>query len=73
MLVSDLPHPSLGDCHWNKPKCASGKSFTMDENFTLDGMLALGLHNFVEEVADIVDNTQKELIIEKQLVKLEGV
>ena len=71
-LVADLAHPAMRDRHWNKLKRASGKSFTMDENFSLGNLLSLGLHNFVEEVADIVDIAQKELIIEKQLVTLEA-
>ena len=73
LLVSDLAHPSMRDRHWDKLNRTSGKQFTMDENFSLGALLALGLHNFVEEVADIVDSAQKELIIEKQLVNLEKV
>eukprot|EP01043_Picozoa_sp_COSAG02_P081122 COSAG02_NODE_19641_length_871_cov_17.389691_1_plen_286_part_01 len=52
---------------------ATGKSFTKDDNFTLGNLLELGLHNFADEVADIVDIAQKELIIEKQLAKIEEV
>eukprot|EP01051_Picozoa_sp_SAG22_P001078 SAG22_NODE_38_length_26325_cov_107.302067_16_plen_59_part_00 len=45
----------------------TGKNFTMDDSFSLGDLLALGLHDFVEEVADIVDKAQKELTIEAQV------
>ena len=72
-LVSDLAHPSMRERHWKQLMRATGKSFTKDDSFTLGNLLDLGLHNFADEVADIVDRAQKELIIEKQLVKIEEV
>ena len=70
-LVSDLAHPSMRERHWKLLMRATGKNFTMDDSFSLGDLLNLGLHNFVEEVADIVDKAQKELIIEKQLSKMD--
>ena len=70
-LVSDLAHPSMRERHWKQLMRATSKQFTMDDSFALGDLLALGLHGFVEEVADIVDRAQKELIIEKQLAKIE--
>jgi dynein heavy chain len=49
-------------------KC--GVSFVMDENFTFGGMLELKLHEFEDDVMEIVDKAQKELTIEKQLAKI---
>ena len=72
-LVSDLAHPSMRERHWKQLMRATGKSFTKDDNFTLGNLLDLGLHNFQDEVADIVDRAQKELIIEKQLAKIDEV
>jgi dynein heavy chain len=37
----------------------------------LEGFLSLGLRTFVEEVATIVERASKELIIEKNLRKIE--
>jgi dynein heavy chain len=70
-LVADLAHPSMRDRHWKQLMRASGKSFTMDDSFSLGDLLALQLHKYVEEVAEIVDKAQKELNIEKQLQKME--
>ena len=72
-LVSDLAHPSMRERHWKQLMRATGKNFTMDDSFALGDLLELGLHAYVEEVADIVDRAQKELIIEKQLQKMEEV
>jgi dynein heavy chain len=70
-LVADLAHPSMRDRHWKQLMRATGKNFTKDDSFTLGNLLQLGLHNFVEEVGEIVDRAQKELLIEKQLAKIE--
>jgi len=69
-LVSDLAHPSMRERHWKQLMRATRKNFTKDDNFTLGDLLKLGLHNFVEEVGEIVDRAQKELLIEKQLAKI---
>ena len=70
-LVEELKHPSMRDRHWKQLMRATGKSFTMNENFSMGDLLALKLFDFVEEVAEIVDRAQKELTIEKQLAKIE--
>ncbi|CAG9462750.1 unnamed protein product [Pedinophyceae sp. YPF-701] len=70
-LVADLHHPAMRERHWKQLMKATGKHFTMDENFSLGDLLALELHNYVEEVGDIVDRAQKELVIEKQLKKID--
>ena len=49
-LVSDLAHPSMRERHWKLLMRATGKNFTMDDSFSLGDLLALGLHDFVEEV-----------------------
>ena len=72
-LVSDLAHPSMRERHWKQLMRATGKQFTMDDSFALGDLLSLGLHGYVDEVADIVDRAQKELIIEKQLAKMDEI
>ena len=59
---SSLPTTSYISC--------AGVSFVMDENFTFGGLLALKLHEFEDDVMEIVDKAQKELTIEKQLAKI---
>lgn len=49
----------------------TGKTFVMDDKFSLGDLLALELHNYVDACSEIVDRAQKELNIEKQLKKIE--
>lgn len=44
--------------------------FLMDEDTCLADLLALNLHNFEEEVRNIVDKATKELSMEKVLAEL---
>ncbi|KAL6747291.1 flagellar outer dynein arm heavy chain beta [Haematococcus lacustris] len=70
-LVQDLHHPAMRDRHWKLLMQTTGKSFVMDEKFSLGDLLALELHNYVDSCSEIVDRAQKELNIEKQLKKIE--
>mmetsp|Transcript_13737 Transcript_13737/g.31794 ORF Transcript_13737/g.31794 Transcript_13737/m.31794 type:complete len:4493 (-) Transcript_13737:49-13527(-) len=70
-LVSDLHHPAMRERHWKQLMRAMGVSFTMDDGFSLGDLLALKPHEFVDDVAEIVDRAQKELIIEKQLKRID--
>eukprot|EP00736_Rhodelphis_marinus_P010572 Rmarinus@m.9666 len=70
-LVQDLHHPSMRDRHWKQLMKATGVSFQMDDNFCLEDLLALKLHQYVDQVTEIVDRAQKELIIEKNLEKID--
>jgi len=70
-LVQDLRSDAMRDRHWLALQKVCGQKFVVDERFTLDNLLALGLHNFVDDVQGIVDRAQKELIIEKALTKTE--
>ena len=44
---------------------ATGKSFVVDDKFSLGDLMALGLHGYVDACTEIVDRAQKELIVEK--------
>eukprot|EP00227_Mantoniella_beaufortii_P011774 CAMPEP_0197579874 /NCGR_PEP_ID=MMETSP1326-20131121/3768_1 /TAXON_ID=1155430 /ORGANISM="Genus nov. species nov., Strain RCC2288" /LENGTH=4505 /DNA_ID=CAMNT_0043143449 /DNA_START=243 /DNA_END=13760 /DNA_ORIENTATION=+ len=70
-LVSELHHPSMRDRHWKQLMRATGKHFVMDEKFNLGDLLALELHTCVDAVSEIVERAQKELVIEKQLKKID--
>ena len=70
-LVSELHHPSMRDRHWKQLMKATGKHFVMDDTFNLGDLLALELHTCVDAVSEIVERAQKELVIEKQLVKFD--
>ena len=69
-LVEELHHPAMRDRHWKQLMRTCGVSFVMDENFTFGGLLALKLHEYEDDVMEIVDKAQKELTIEKQLAKI---
>ena len=49
----------------------TGKSFVIDDKFSLDSLLALELHKFEDEVGEIVDCAQKEAKMEVSLAKLD--
>eukprot|EP00960_Hanusia_phi_P039486 753915-Hanusia_phi.AAC.17 len=70
-LVEELHHPAMRDRHWKQLMKTTGVTFVMDENFSLGALLALKLHQFEDDVMEIVDKAQKELTIEKQLKKIE--
>lgn len=44
----------------------------MDDNFRLGDLLALELHLYADACTEIVDRSHKELIIEKQISKIEA-
>jgi len=69
-LVEELRSKAMRDRHWKQVMRACGTEFKMDESFTFGGMLDLELHKYEDDVLEIVDRAQKELGIEKQLVKL---
>ena len=70
-LVEELHHPAMRDRHWKQLMRTTGVTFVMDSNFSLGALLALKLHEFEDDVMEIVDKAQKELTIEKQLKKIE--
>ena len=61
-LVGDLAHPAMRDRHWEQLMRATGKTFVKDDKFSLGDLLALGLHNYVDDCSEIVDRAQKVCI-----------
>ena len=71
-LVGDLRHPSMRDRHWAELKRVTEKDFDQEApDFTLAGLLELGLHMFADDVGEIVDQAQKEQKMEQTLKTLD--
>ncbi|GFN78401.1 dynein heavy chain 9, axonemal, partial [Plakobranchus ocellatus] len=70
--VSELQNPAIRDRHWQQLMAATKVKFVMDENTTLADLLNLNLHNYEEEVRNIVDKAVKEMSMEKVLKELDA-
>lgn len=68
--VGELQNPAIRERHWEQLMQATKVQFLMDEDTCLADLLALNLHNFEEEVRNIVDKATKELSMEKVLAEL---
>nr|P39057.1 RecName: Full=Dynein beta chain, ciliary [Heliocidaris crassispina]BAA00827.1 dynein beta-heavy chain [Heliocidaris crassispina] len=68
--VSELQNPAIRERHWQQLMAATKVKFTMDKETTLSDLLALNLHNFEDEVRNIVDKAVKEMGMEKVLKEL---
>ncbi|XP_064623162.1 dynein beta chain, ciliary-like [Lineus longissimus] len=69
--VAELQNPAIRDRHWQQLMHATGVKFTMDEDTTLSDLLSLNLHEYEEEVRNIVDKAVKEMSMEKVLKELD--
>eukprot|EP00667_Euglena_gracilis_P000150 EG_transcript_150 len=72
-LVQDLRSPAMRDRHWRQLCKLTKQTKNIDpesDSFTLKDLLDLGLHGYVEDVANIVEKATKELGIEKNLKKV---
>ena len=70
-LVADLHHPSMRPRHWDELKAATKTNFEIDDTFKLEDLMALKLHQFEEEVGEIVTRAQKEEKMEVILQKMD--
>ncbi|XP_005399408.1 PREDICTED: dynein heavy chain 9, axonemal isoform X2 [Chinchilla lanigera] len=70
--VDELQNPAIRERHWRQLMQATGVSFTMDRDTTLDHLLKLQLHLFEDEVRGIVDKAVKEMGMEKVLRELQS-
>lgn len=59
--------------HWQELMRKTGVKFIIDENFRLSNLLDLNLHQYQEDVSEIVDSARKELVQESQLENLKNV
>ncbi|XP_067673689.1 dynein beta chain, ciliary-like [Haliotis asinina] len=69
--VSELQNPAIRERHWQQLMAATKVRFMMDESTTLADLLSLNLHNYEEEVRNIVDKAVKEMSMEKVLKELD--
>ncbi|NXO51687.1 DYH9 protein, partial [Aramus guarauna] len=68
--VAELQNPAIRERHWNQLMQMTGVRFVMDSDTTLADLLKLNLHNFEDEVRDIVDKAVREMSMEKVLKEL---
>lgn len=70
-LITDLRDEAMRERHWKELKFEVKEEF--DENspeFTLEKIFELGLNNYGEKIAELADNSRKELRIEIQLEEI---
>ena len=71
--VGELQNSAIRDRHWDELVRATRVKFTMSDDTTLADLLNLNLHNFEDEVHNIVDKACKEMGMEKMLHDLDNV
>ncbi|XP_078257485.1 dynein axonemal heavy chain 17-like [Rhinoraja longicauda] len=71
--VSELQNPAIRDRHWQQLMQATKVNFVMSDETTLADLLSLQLHNFEDEVRNIVDKSVKESGMEKVLIQLDNI
>ena len=69
--VGELQNPAIRDRHWSQLVIATKVNFIMTEDTTLADLLDLNLHNYEDEVHNIVDKAIKEMAMERMLKELE--
>ncbi len=69
--VGELQNPAIRDRHWHQLVIATKVNFIMSEETTLADLLNLNLHNFEDDVHNIVDKAIKEMAMERMLKELE--
>ncbi|XP_057654279.1 dynein beta chain, ciliary-like [Diorhabda carinulata] len=68
--VTELQNPAIRERHWIQLMQATKVRFVMTDETTLRDLLALHLHEYEEEVKNIVDKSVKEMAMEKVLKEL---
>ncbi|KAL3316100.1 Dynein heavy chain 9, axonemal [Cichlidogyrus casuarinus] len=68
--VGELQNPAIRDRHWAQLMAATGVKFSMHEGTTLADLLSLNLHEYEDEVRNLVDKSVKEMSMEKVLNEL---
>ena len=69
--VGELQNSAIRERHWEQLVQATRVQFIMSEDTSLADLLSLNLHNFEDEVHNIVDKACKEMAMEKMLRDLE--
>ena len=68
--VADLRSPSMRDRHWTQLMEITGVHFEIGASFALSDLLSLQLHQYVDDVGEVVDRALKEDKMEQALDKL---
>ncbi|EPY39026.1 hypothetical protein AGDE_04903 [Angomonas deanei] len=72
-LCESLSSPAMRPRHWQELVTTTKQPGTIDPDapdFTLEKLFSLGLHNYSDDVSNIVEKAEKELRIEKNLDKI---
>ena len=69
--IGSLQNSAIRERHWDQLVVATKVKFTMDVDTTFADLLSLNLHNFEDDVQNIVDKACKEMAMEKMLRDLE--
>ena len=74
-LINDLHSDAMRSRHWAALArvCNVNVVDPSDENFTLNDMMILNLHEHKEEIEEIVGTATKEMKVEKKLKEIENV
>lgn len=72
-LVGELRIDGMEERHWKQLMQKTGVTFDLTDNFSLDRLISLNLHKYVDDVSEIVDRAKQENSIEKQLSELEKI
>ncbi|XP_008590720.1 PREDICTED: dynein heavy chain 17, axonemal-like [Galeopterus variegatus] len=70
--VSELQNPAIRARHWQQLMQATQVKFVMSDDTTLADLLQLNLHDYEDEVRNIVDKAVKESGMEKVLKTLDS-
>ena len=69
-LVNDLHGETMRDRHWSSIMTITQRSFEKGPDFCFKDLLDLKLHEFAEDVSEVVDQSVKEAKIEKKLAAI---
>lgn len=69
--VAMLSDPAIRDRHWAQLMKATGVHFQMNDGVTLADLLSLKLHRFEDEVSNILEQANKERVMEDMLNTLQ--
>lgn len=71
--VTELQNPAIRDRHWYELMRTTQVKLKMDDSTTLKDLIDLNLHEFEEEVKNIVEKSVKEMGMEKMLKDLQNI
>lgn len=70
--IGALQNNAIRERHWDQLVVATKVRFTMSDDTTFSDLLSLNLHNFEDEVLNIVDKACKEMAMEKIIKDLDN-